>query len=165
MKITRDTPEQLILDYTPWIFAIGISAVTLAVTGVGISNILQGDLKGFFPLIIGGLTGGLLFVFFVERTQAIFDKTTGHVTLRRRTVFRYDQVQFDLADIDQAVLQRQKRVEQKRFQSDMYLYRPAIEIGKDQDKGVYPLREVYGDDKGPQDIVDRINQWLAKAKA
>ncbi|NSX53247.1 hypothetical protein [Parasulfitobacter algicola] len=163
MKITRNTPDQLILDYTPWIHGIGIAAVTFAITGVSIGTILSGSWKGLFPLIIGGLTGGLLFVFFVERTQAIFDAKNGTVTLRRRTVFKYDQVQFDLSDVQQAVLEEHLSVKKGNMQSDVVLYRPSVKIGPGQDEGIYALHEVYTDQRGPQNIVDTINKWCAQA--
>ena len=54
MKVTRNTQEQLVLDYVPWFWGGIITVFTLIFVGVGLSMLVGGELSGLLFLVIGG---------------------------------------------------------------------------------------------------------------
>ncbi|MDA0961972.1 MAG: hypothetical protein O2898_03525, partial [Proteobacteria bacterium] len=90
MKILRDTPEQLIIEETPWVLGIMLVFFILAFVGPGLFLVTQGELIGLFFAGVGGGLGAMGLIVFVQRVQVILDTMTDEVIDRRRSVLRYD---------------------------------------------------------------------------
>ncbi|NSY39677.1 hypothetical protein [Leisingera sp. ANG59] len=160
MKITRNTPEQLILADTPWL--IGIMLVffilTFAATGLGMLS-QGGDLiwPGLLCTLAGGGMGTLAFCLFVRRVQVILDRPGGSIVIRRQSVFGYSQVEHRLADLSHA------EVESTTSRSEdgpRTLYRPVLVLDGGMSVGRHPVVEAYTSGRGPQRLSEAINAWL-----
>lgn len=154
MKITRDTPEQLILDHKPWIFAILLCLPILGAAGFTVYSIIDGD---FLRTLIGsGITlfTAIFPVAFIRRVQLILDRGTGKVTLRRRGFINQTEDIFALSDLRQAYVQTSNS-------GDTKTHRPALDLDG-QPHGV-PILLVYTSGRGAGRDRDAINAWLARA--
>lgn len=155
MKVTRDTPEQLILAETPWLLGVTLVLFILFFVGAGLLVVADGELLG---LLFAGMGGGLgfgAFAVFVVRVQVIFDRVEGVVVMRSRSVFGYTEVRHDLADLDGAVL------EETTGSKGGPLYRPTLVFARGMSAGRHPVVTAYTNGRGPGRAVEAINRWLA----
>lgn len=158
MKITRNTPDQLILTYVPWVMSVLISIFILFFIGVGLSMIFKGELFGLLLAAVGGGIGGICFVALVRRIQVIFDRPKQTFTLRRRTVFGFQESNRALSDIDQAIIEHTTNSDGQR------LDRPTIVMHRSAGDLRLPLITAYSNTTLSADIVEAINSWLNDAK-
>ena len=105
MRVTRNHPDQLILSDTPWFIAIMLSLFILVFVGVGVALVLDGIWAGLIFALGGGGIGAVVFVAFVRRVQVIFDVSSDTITIRRRSVLGYSEVQHKLSNCSGAVLE------------------------------------------------------------
>ena len=157
MKISHDTPDLLVLDDIPWITGLLMSGFILAFVGPGILLMLDGEWQGIMLIGVGGGIGALAFFGLVRRTQLIFDRPAGRVTLRTRTLRAYRETVFRLSDVSRARLQA-------HYSDNSKMYRLAIEISDGPDQGVHPTTPVYTNGKGPHRAEEIINIWLKAAR-
>ena len=61
MKITRNLPEQLILDHTPWLFSLIFGGMAFLFFGIGLALMMSGEFFGLIFALAGGGIGGLVF--------------------------------------------------------------------------------------------------------
>ena len=99
MKISRNTPDQLILDHIPWQSAIFSGLGICLVVFLGISYFPDEIFIGSVILAVGLAIGLFQFGLIVQRVQVIFDRAGGSVKIRQRGLFSYTQVTHDLSDI------------------------------------------------------------------
>ena len=89
MKVTRDTPNQLIIANTPWFIGIMLVIFNLAFVGSGIFLMSTGGEGIWFGLIFALGGGGLgfgAFCAFVRRVQIILDRRKDSILIRRQSV-------------------------------------------------------------------------------
>ncbi|GGL75516.1 hypothetical protein [Wenxinia marina] len=154
MKVTGDTPERLTLERRPWILGLAIIAFTLLFVGIGAAGAAAGEIAPALAFGLGGLfIGGVAFAAFVRRTQVIFDRAEGSVTIRTRSVMGYRESVHALDDVAEAVLQ----ISRSSKGSDTR--RPALRVAD----GTVPLVPVYVSGRGPRRVVTAINDWLGRA--
>lgn len=155
MKVTRNTPDQLIIADTPWLVGILMVVFILIFVGIGLFLIAEGILAGLLFAIIGGGLGFAAFAMFVRRVQLIFDRRSQTITQRIRSLFGYSEVQYKLADLSHAML------ETTTSSKGSVLYRPTLVLDAGMSAGPLPIVEVYTNTSGPKRIADAINAWLA----
>ncbi len=158
MRVTRDTPDQLILADTPWLVGFFLILFILVFVGIGLTLLMNGEWAGLLFAGIGGGLGLLAFAAFVRRVQLILDRTTGSLILRRRSVFGYRQVRHRLADLSGAELERTSSSEGGT------LYRPVLVLTGGMSAGRHPIVEAYTNTSGPRRAVEAVNGWLARAQ-
>ncbi len=162
MKISRQTPEQLILDETPWLSGLGLIVTILAGCYFGF---VAAASEPFLGLIIGVIFGGAGLSFFtmsIRRIRVILDATTGRVTIRERSVFGYRTNDQSLADLSQAVVES-TTVQTKRGLCD--LHRPTLILVTEAGEQRIPMRGTYLEGPGASRAVGSINSWLAQVRA
>ncbi len=155
MKITRNTPEQLIISYVPWLWGIMFILFTTTFLSVGLTMVMSGEMLGLVFALGGGGIGALAFVVFVRRVQVILHRPAGLLILRSRTVFGYSEVTHPLSDLDGAVL------EETIGSKGGTLYRPTLVLGRGMSAGRHPILQAYTNSGGPKRAADAINTWLA----
>lgn len=149
MKVVRHLPEQLILAHAPWLFGGILIVFIMCFCTVGLALLFAGERSGLTALALGAGVPGAIFALAIKRDQAIFDALRGTVTLQRQTLWRYERQDFDLRDIQQAVLEEIAETA-----------RPVICLGEDR----YPLVEAYLSGNRPRETVKLINDWLWEAR-
>lgn len=154
MKITRDTPDQLIVEDRPWLFALMIIVFTLIFLAAGLMIMAAGDLMGLFFALVGGGMGLLAFWAFVRRVQVVFHRPDGYVELRRKSIFRQTRVRHDLSEVSQAIVQ------QTSGGDSGTLLRVSLVIPSGQSAGTHPLTNAYSNIGNHRGICRRINEWL-----
>lgn len=155
MKITRDTPEQLIVEDRPWLIAAFILALTLGLLAICLPDALQGKLPAQVGAGLCAALGLFLLALFVRRAQVIFHRPENYVQMRHRSVFGQVNVRHTLTEVDRAVLQQLKTESRGSW-------RVALSIPAGQSKGEHPITQAYLNNKAHcQAIADRINAWLA----
>ncbi len=154
MKVTRNTPDQLIIADTPWLIAIMLVFFILIFCGVGLFLIAEGVWAGLMFVIVGGGMGFAAFAIFVGRVQLIFDRPTQAFTQRTRSMFAYREVQHKLANLSHAIL------ETTTGSKGTIFYRPTLVLDAGMSAGNMPIVEVYTNTSGPKHMVDAINAWL-----
>ncbi|MCB4457556.1 hypothetical protein [Leisingera sp. McT4-56] len=163
MKITRNTPEQLILSDTPWLIGIMLVLFILAFAGAGIGMLSQGGdliLPGLIFALVGGGMGALAFCLFVRRVQVILDRPGGSILIRRQSVFGYSRVEHRLADLSHAEVESTTSRSEGRTRT---LFRPVLVLDGGMSAGRHPVVEAYTSGRGPQRLSDAINAWLPAA--
>ena len=155
MKVTRNTPQQLILSETPWFIGIMLILFILAFVGPGLLMVADGVWPGIFFALAGGGMGLAALAVFVRRVQVILDRPSDSLTIRRQSLLAYDTVTHRLSELSGAVL------EQTRSDKGRTLSRPTLIFDQGMSAGAHPIVEAYTSGKGPKRLVDAVNGWLA----
>jgi len=158
MKITRDTPDQLIVDNTPWLLGIAISSSILVFAGIGVFLISQGNWAGLIFFVLGCCFGIAGFAAFVRRTQLILNRPANTATLRTRTLFGLTQTEHKLSNLIRA------KLESTSSTKGTTLYRPTL-ILEGMSAGPHPIIPSYTNTKMPDEMVKAINGWLTASQS
>lgn len=158
MRVIRNTPEQLILANRPWLIGVMLILFILVFVGSGLAMLLSGEWAGLIFAGAGGGIGFIAFAAFVRRVQVILDRVDGTITLRRRSVFGYSQVEHELAHLREAVL------EATTTSKGGTLYRPVLVLDGGMSAGRHPITQAYTNGRGPQRMADAVNAWLDRAQ-
>ena len=157
MKIVQNTPDQLILKSTPWLFGLILSAGIVISVGFGLNAASSANWTEAFWGVIGIPAFLALFlVIFIRRDDLILDRGQMTVELRHATFFGKRRIVHDLSHLERAVIQ--KGTSQK---SDTY--RVAIVLNGGMDAGTHPVTEIYSSGNGAQIAADAINGWLSQS--
>lgn len=159
MKITRDTPDQLIIEDRPWLFAVMIVFFTLVFAAVGLMLLFAGELVGLFFAGFGVAMGLAAFWAFVRRVQVVFHRPDGFVEIRRKTIFSMTSVRHDLSEVGEAIVQH------TTGSKGGTLRRLALVIPHGQSAGSHPVTEAYSNIGDHNGMATRINDWLADTGA
>lgn len=158
MKITRDTPEQLIVENRPWLMGLLLIGFTLVFVGVGIGLLVSGEWMGLIFGLGGGGIGLLAFWAFVRRTQVIFHRGQGYCERRERSLTGMQVVRHRLDEISRAV------VEESRSSKGSTTRRTTLVIEQGESAGRHPITKAYDNFNRHRRIAARINDWLAEAR-
>jgi len=162
MKIAHDTEDLLIFDRIPWVagtlLTIFVALPLAAGIAAGITVILSGDISlvNAVMMILGGAVFMSPFVLIiyalVRRRQVILDRRAGTVTLRRRTIFGYQQEVHALEDL------RGAEIESRRLsaRSSRLSHRALLRL----DTQTRPVAPDFGGLSVAQEQAARINAWL-----
>lgn len=154
MKITRNTPDQLIIENNPLWLAIFISVFSLVFVGIGLFTIRTEPGTGIAFLLGGLVMGGGFTTAFIRRTQLILDRPRNLVELRRKSLLGYHRRSWDLHDLDRALVETS-------HSSDTNTYRAALHFSGGMDAGTHPVTLVYSSGSGARRAETAINDWLA----
>lgn len=154
MKITRNTPEQLVVENNPIWFAVFVTGFALVFVAIGLFTISVEPLNGVI-FIFAGLFFGIVFnMVFIRRSQLILDAPRALVELRRRSWFGYKRWTWDLRYLDRAIVQTSSS-------GDSDTHRAALVIDGGMDAGIHPITVVYSSGRGADRARSAINSWLA----
>lgn len=159
MKVTRNTPEQLIVEHRSWFVSLSLAAAGLLVVWFGL-KLLQHDHREVIAWLIIASGVGLfgLMVLFTRRSQTLFLRDEGKVIVRKQGHRGLHQIEFLIDDIDIATLQ------QKGFNKGGPKSRIALVIPHGEDAGAYPLTGSYDTDYDYFETMCTINLWLSDPK-
>jgi hypothetical protein len=155
MRVTRNTPEQLIVEDTPWFIGVMLILFILVFVGAGLLAATDTLVGGLAFALIGGGLGASAFTVFVRRVMVILDADANALILRRSSVFGRSEVSHTLSDVDRAML------EETTSDSGRSLYRPSLVLSRGVSAGIHPIVDVYTNTPGPRRLVAAINDWLA----
>ncbi|WP_137703350.1 hypothetical protein [Marimonas lutisalis] len=158
MKVTRNTPEQLIIEERPWFTGIGISALSLFFTGAGIFSVLDGEFGGMI-FFVGTALGALAFWAFVRRLMVIFDRHGGQIEIRRKWVGGQSVETLDLKAVRKADVEFRETYRQGKMRRTS---RPTLVMFADHDPQKLALVEHFSGGRSSQVVADEINEWLAQ---
>ena len=156
MKVTRNTPEQLIVADVPWLIAIMLVLFVLVFVGIGLALVAGGEWFGLIFALGGGGMGLVALAVFVQRVQVIFDRPSNALIMRKRTVLGYSEVRHNLSDVTKAVLETTRNSKGQRMS------RPSLVLGGGMSAGVHPIVSVYTNTRGPSRVVKAVNDWLGQ---
>jgi hypothetical protein len=160
MKVTRNTPNQLILSNTPWFIGITLVLFVLCFVGAGLfmaSEGGEGILFGIFFAVFGGGMGFGAFCVFVRRVQVILDRSQDSIVIRRQSIFGYDSVEHELSNLSHAEVET---TNSSRDRTTSKMHRPVLILEKGMSAGRHPIVESYVSGHGAQRLVDAVNDWL-----
>ncbi len=160
MKVTRNTPDQLILSNTPWLIGIMLVVFILCFVGAGLFMATEGGegiFFGIFFALVGGGLGFGAFCVFVRRVQVILDRRTNSIVIRRQSIFGYDTVEHDLSNLSHAEVET---TTSSRKGNSSKMHRPVLILEKGMSAGRHPIVEAYVSGGGAQRMVDAVNAWL-----
>jgi len=154
MKVSRDTPDQLILENNPIVLAILISAFGLIFVAVGM--FIMAD---EFWVGVGFISAGLISIVvfnlaFTRRTQFIFDRPTNRVEMRRKSLLGYSKRNWELAHLERAVIETSRS-------DTSNTYRAALGFVGGMEPGAVRITLVYASGKGAERAANAVNGWLA----
>ena len=158
MKVTRNTPRQLIVEDMPWLIAIMLVFFIMAFVGPGILMMMDGVWQAIFFALAGGGMGVAALAVFVRRVQVILNLDEDTVTMRERSLFGYKQIVHQLSNLKEA------RLETTRGKEGGTLYRPVLILDEGMSAGTHPIIESYTNTGGPKRLVDAINDWLKETR-
>ncbi len=162
MKIKHNTPELLIVGETPWFLAIMLLLFTLTFVAIGLLTLTQHWAGLIFVFVGGGMGVGAMGVF-VERLQLILDARAQTLTLRSRTMFRYTERVFPLADVIRAETETGRSNSRNGVNSGQTLSRPVFVIrDKSGTDGTVtkPVTAVLSSGTGAATVTGAVNEWL-----
>ncbi|MEC7764462.1 MAG: hypothetical protein VX874_21340 [Pseudomonadota bacterium] len=154
MKVTTETPDLLIVDDRPVLFAIILILFILVFVSVGFYLVSEGMWAG---LIFGAFGGGLgltAYALFVRRVQVVFHRPEGWVELRRKSLFSTEKVRHALSEISHAEL------DILRGSGTSNTWRVVLVIPEGESVGHHPVTLAYSNGPGHQRCKDTINRWL-----
>lgn len=154
MKIARNTPDQLILENTPWFTAIALILGCGVFVAIGIAALPTEPFVGILFPLVGVSVGAILLVAFVRRTQLILDRPRDLVELRRRSFRGYTNRTWALSELDHAIIQT------SRDSDGPDTHRAAMVMSHGMDAGTHPITLVYASGRGASRAAGAINDWL-----
>tara|TARA_R110002126_G_scaffold91397_1_gene217564 strand:- start:9 stop:527 length:519 start_codon:yes stop_codon:yes gene_type:complete len=156
MKVLQDSPDRLLLDETPWVLALMLTVFILIFAGSGLFIMSAEPMFGLVFAVFGGGIGAVVLIALVQRLQIILDRAAGTVTIRRKSMLRYDQVVHALEDVSHAEL------ETTIGSKGTTLARPVLVLSRGMSAGRHPLISAYSNLSGPPKMVEAINRWLGQ---
>ena len=160
MKVTRTTPTLLIVENTPWLFALLISIMALIAVTVGIIALTTGSIiGGIVVLSVSALIFPVFLYFIVQRVQIILNTTQNTMTIRKRTLLGYTNVTHDLHDLSHAELDT-------NYDDDdgSQTHCPIFVLNGGMSAGKHKMTATHQSGHGPGQIVDGVNEWLTAAR-
>ncbi len=157
MKVVRNTPQHLVLQSVPWLFAVLFSCCLLGAIWFGLDALFSGDMQGTFwglVVIVPFLT--FFLVIFVRRDEVILDRTADLLELRHSTFRGRTTVQHKLNHLTRAKLQS------SRTSKGAVTYRIALVLDGGMDAGIHPVTPIYVSGNGAKHGVEAINTWLSE---
>ena len=160
MKVTRNTPDHLVVDVAPWGIGIGLVLFILLFVGIGLLVLPVTLPGGLAFILVGGGLGLAAFAIFVRRVQLILDRPAGTVTLRRRSLFGSDAETHPLAELAGAEVASHARRDRE---TDTVTRTERVELlfGKAR----VPLTEDYSSGGAHARVARAINDWLDSARS
>ncbi|SHE97252.1 hypothetical protein SAMN05444273_103311 [Litoreibacter ascidiaceicola] len=156
MKVTRNLPEQLIVENRPWVVSLALVGGWLLFFGIGLSILLSGQAMGLIFMAASFIPVVLLY-FFARRTQALFLRSEGKLVIRRKTLLGGSVVEHQLHEVQNAIVQA------SHTKKGGTTYRVALVFPEGQSAGIHPLVFAYDNFSDHHGIADTINQWLTQA--
>lgn len=157
MKVTRNTPDQLIVADNPWLIGVMLIFFILIFVGAGMAVMLQGEMLGLIFALGGGGGGLAAFGAFVRRVQVILDRPSDSITIRVRSLLGFSEVRHKLSDLSEVIL------ESTTSSKGSTLYRPTMVLNKGMSAGTHPIVNTYANTGGAAHIVKAVNGWLDAA--
>ncbi|MEM6659758.1 MAG: hypothetical protein AAGB28_15545 [Pseudomonadota bacterium] len=164
MKVTRNTPDQLILSDTPWLIGLALVIFILCFVGAGLFMATEGGEGLLFGIIFALLGGGLgfgAFCAFVRRVQVIFDRNSNSILIRRQSVFGYDTIEHKLSNLSHAEVETTTSTRDSKTSK---MHRPVLILEKGMSAGRHPVVHAYVSGRGAYRMVDAVNDWLPARK-
>jgi len=155
MKITRDTPEQLIIENNPIWLAVFLTLFSLIFIGIGLFMMREEFWFGLLFVGSGLIVGTLFSVIFIRRTQFIFDRPGNLVEMRRKSLLGFTNRTWELQYLDRAIVQS------SRSSEGTTTYRAALVFDGGMDAGTHPITIVYSSGSGADRAANAVNHWLA----
>lgn len=149
MKITRNTPETLVVEDRPWLLGAGIIAFVLFFAGTGMAILAEGSWTGLVGLAVGLGIGGFLFLLLVRRTQLVLDRARGVGELRVRWALGSDRTPLMLEGLHAEV--------ERHSTPDGETFRVVLVQGATR----HPMSLVFTDHPGHAPLAAAINAWLS----
>ena len=159
MKIKRNTPDIFVAEEVPWLIAIMLILFIFAFVTPGVGMAFDGFWQGLLFALAGGGMGFAALCVFVERLQVILDRRSGLITLRRRTVLKYEQQNVPLDAFVRAETEETTSREDGRTRQ---LYRPTLVLADEGGEARYPVTQVYSSGGNADRLVKAINRWHAQ---
>lgn len=161
MKVTRNTSDQLILENKPWLIGSMLIFMFVVFVGAGLFAISAGQLlSGSVFALIGGGVSGLCFILLIRRTMVIFDRGTGTIDLRRKSMLGMTNVTHELKYLDRAIVETSRSTDSDGHTS--VTHRCAIVLIDGPSAGTHPLTIVYSSGNGADQAANAINTWLSQ---
>jgi hypothetical protein len=159
MKVTRNTPDQLIIADTPWLISIALTCFILIFVAAGLLAASEEPWFGFPFATIGAGIGAVAFWAFVRRVQVIIDRPANTLTIRRQSILGYQSVTHALSDLSRAVVETS--VSNNRSSgSRTPMNRATLIFDTGMSAGAHPITEVYTSGQGASRAARAINTWL-----
>ena len=141
----------------PWVIAIMLSGMLLAVISFGLKAFFEGNGEdAFWGLLAIPLFIIIFIVVFVRRDDLILDRSRNLLELRHSTFRGRTRVQHRLEHLERAKLQS------SRSSKGGKTYRIALVLDGGMDAGTHPVTPVYTSGNGAKHGVEAINAWLAQ---
>lgn len=156
MKITRNIPDQLIIENTPWVLSLLLGLGGLLFVAIGLSLQVNGIPWGLAFVAASLIPFGLLLAF-ARRLQILFLRPEREVIIRRRSLLSRSSVTHDLSDVHEAIVQSSRA-------NNSTTYRVALNLTRGQSAGIHPLTLSYDNFNDHARTVTTINAWLAQAR-
>ena len=157
MKIVENTTDRLVLKSVPWIIAIMLSGMLLAVIAFGLSALFAGNMTdAFWGLLAIPLFLSIFLFIFVRRDDLILDRSRNLLELRHSTFRGRTRVQHKLEHLERAMIQS------SQSDSGGKTYRIALVLNGGMDAGTHPVTAVYASGNGAKRGADAINNWISQ---
>lgn len=156
MKVTRNSPEILIIGSTPWLLGLLLILFTLIFAAISLGMIFSGEWMGL-AFLLGVVLGVGAFAAFVRRTQVVFHRPEGWLEIRSKTLFGMTVIRHSLSEVSQAIVE-------SSHSDGTTTYRVALVIPSGQSIGAHPLTPVYSNTSDHHGVAEAINHWLAESR-
>lgn len=160
MKVSRNTPDQLVVDVAPWGIGVGLVLFILLFVGIGLLVLPVSLPGGLVFILAGGGLGLAAFAIFVRRVQLILDRPAGTVTLRRRSLFGRDAETHPLAALAGAEVGDHARRD-RETETLARTQRVELVFGGAR----VPLTQDYSSGGARARVARAINDWLDSARS
>jgi len=156
MRMIRNTPDQLVIAHSPWLYALMLGGFAAVFLITGFNAVLAGELNGLVFLVPVALCA-LFFRVLVNPVRVIFDRPSRSVEIIKTSLTGRTRVTHSLDEITLARLRKMKT--SKGFtRSQMNLV-----IAGGQSGGWHPISDMSGA-RSHYRLTDLINAWLKAAR-
>lgn len=166
MKVTRNIPEQLIIEQSTTGLLIWITLFCATFIIIGLVIISTGSMFGAIFVGVGILFGVIFCMAFARRVQLVLDRPRNRVELRTRSFFGYTATIWALDRLEHATLESTEITEtdDDKKSSTVELHRAVMIFAAGEGDLQQPVTRSYSNGPGAKQTADAINQWLEHAR-
>lgn len=166
MKVTRNIPEQLVIEQSTTGLLILSSLFSLTFIAIGLVFMSYVSMFGALFVVAGAFVGGVQSLAFASRVQLVLDGPRNRVELRTRSFFSYHATIWALDRLERAILQTTEvtKTDKDNKSTTHVLHRPVLIFSAGEGDPEQPVTQSSSTGPAAEQTADVINQWLDRAR-
>lgn len=162
MKISKNTPDLMVIDDRPWLLGLLLIGFIAIFASIGATMLYDGLLGGIIMFLIAGVIFAG-FYFLVERTQLVLDASAGKLEIRKKSMRRMKRDKYALKNLRRTTVST--RTSSNSSGGSTKTSRLVLVFIDGNGETGTPLTAAYTSGGAAERISPVVNAWLEAANS